>query len=78
MWFWSRRPKVRLYESGIALLLSGLCARLCLNIGFARLLLTSISELASEAIIVFLGLAIAVRATADKVQACSLRTGNMN
>ena len=48
MWFWLRRPKVALYESGIALLLSGLCALLCLEIGFARLLLTSISELALE------------------------------
>jgi len=75
MWSWLPRPKVALYESGIALLLSGLCALLCLNIGFARLLLTSISELASEAIIVFLGLAIAVRATVDNVRLVRWRRG---
>jgi hypothetical protein len=62
------RPSLESVEdsiSGIALLLSGLCALLCLNIGFARLLLTSISELTSEMIIVFLGLAIAVTAIID-------------
>jgi hypothetical protein len=67
-WFWSRRPKVVLYESGTALPLSVLCALLCLNIAFARLPLTSISELASEATILFLGLAIAVTAIVDKVR----------
>jgi hypothetical protein len=35
--FWSRRPKVVLYESGTALSLSGLCGLLGLNIAFARL-----------------------------------------
>jgi hypothetical protein len=68
MWFWLRRPKVALYESGVALPLSGLCALQCLNIGFACSPLTSISELASEAIILFLGLAIAVRVIVDKLK----------
>jgi hypothetical protein len=67
-WFWSRRSKVVLYESGTALPLSVLCGLLCLNIAFARLPLTSSSELASEATILFLGLAIAVTAIVDKVR----------
>ena len=67
--------KWRFMRAAFALLLSGLCALLCLNIGFARLLLTSISELASEAIIVFLGLGIAVRATVDKVRLVRWRLG---
>ena len=68
MWFWLRRPKMALYASGVALPLSGFCALLCLNIGFACPPLTSISELASEATILFLGLAIAVTAIVDKVR----------
>ena len=68
MWFWLRRAKVVLYESGVALPLSGLCALQCLNIGFACSPLTSISELAGEATILFLGLAIAVTAIVDKVR----------
>jgi hypothetical protein len=65
MWFWLRRPKVALYEGGIAFFLSVLRALLCLIIAFVRWLPTSISELAGEAIILFLGLAIAI---VDKIR----------
>lgn len=67
IWFWLRRPRLTLYESGTALFVEALCVLLSLTIALVDWPLSSISELGAEVIILVFGVSIEIGAVVHRV-----------